>query len=216
MKPLAALFIALAPLPAAAHPHIFIDTGFEVVVDAAGHFTHVRVTWAYDEYYSLLVTEHLKLDQDYDGALTAEEQALLTGFDMNWVQGFNGDLVAELDGQALKLSGPMEATAVFSGGRVTTTHLRAVLGEPDLSGASLSLKPFDATYYTAYEVALPVTLRGGIPCMIDALAPDIEGELEQKRQMLLSIDADADLEELDIPLMGAEFATEVRVSCPGS
>lgn len=216
MKLLAALVLATAPFAAAAHPHIFIDTGFEVVVDETGHFTQVRVTWAYDEYYSLLVTEHLKVDADYDGKLTEAEKETLTGFDMQWIQGFDGDLVAELDGQVLKLSGPTKATAKFENGRITTTHVRAVLGQPDLSGASLTLKPFDPTYYTAYEVALPVTLTGGGACMIDALAPDIDGELEQKRQMLLGIDANADLEELDIPLMGAEFATEIRVSCPGS
>ncbi len=167
------VWLALAPAATLAHPHIFIDAGLEVVVDETGRLTHVRVTWAYDEYYSLLITEHLKLDADYDGQLTDEEQAILTGFDMNWVQGYEGDLVARLDGQPLKLSGPMEPTAEFANGRITTTHLRAVVGQPDLTGAALTLAAFDPTYYTAYEVTLPVRLTGGGTCMIQNLSPTL-------------------------------------------
>ena len=33
---------------------------------------------------------------------------------------------------------------------------------------------------------------------------------------LLRLDANADLEENDIPLMGGEFATEILVTCPAS
>lgn len=215
MKTLAALLLALFPLPAAAHPHIFIDTGVDVIVDASGRLTQVRVTWVYDDYYSLLITEDMGLDADHDGTLTAEEQARLTGFDMQWIDGFEGDLEAVLDGARLALSGPMEPTAELRDGRIVTTHLRAVTATPDLAGRTLTLTPYDPTYYTAYEISLPVRMVGGT-CMIENLAPDIDAGLEEKRQMLLRIDADADLEELDIPLMGAEFATQINISCPGS
>ena len=216
MRPILALIAALAPLPLAAHPHVFIGTGFEIILDANGALTHVRTTWAYDELYTLMISEDLKVDQDYDGKLTPEEEARLAGFDMQWVEGFNGDLEATLDGAPLVLSGPLEPTARIEGGRVITTHLRAVEGTPGLAGRALSLKPYDPTFYTAYSVTLPVTLTGGDACLIEAVEPDIDAALEEMRQQLLRLDKNADLEENGFPEVGAEFATDVRVSCPAS
>ncbi|GHF48780.1 DUF1007 family protein [Seohaeicola zhoushanensis] len=216
MRHALALLAVLAPLPAAAHPHVFIDTGFEVILDETGALTHVRTTWAYDEFYTLLISEDLKIDQDFDGKLTEDEQQRLTGFDMQWIEGYTGDLDARLDGQPLVLSGPLEPTAVIENGRVVTTHLRAVENAPVLAGKLLSLKPYDPTFYTAYTVALPVTLKGGDACMIEAIEPDIDAAMEDMRQQLLRLDKDADLEENGFPEVGEEFATDVRISCPGS
>lgn len=216
MTRLLTILLCAAPLPALTHPHIFVDTGLEIVLDETGALSHLKIIWAYDEYYSLLITEDLEIDQDFDGVLTEEDSARLTGFDMNWIPGFNGDLVALLDDAPLDLSGPQQPTATFQDGRITTTHVRQVVGTPNLAGHILSLRAYDETYYTAYDVTLPVTITPASTCTLDKIAPDIDGELEQMRQMLLTINADADLEENEIPLIGARFATEVRVSCPGS
>ncbi|WP_027261474.1 DUF1007 family protein [Sedimentitalea nanhaiensis] len=209
-------FLCLMPLSAAAHPHIFVDVGFDIVLDDAGSLTHLRVTWAYDDYYSLLITQDLELDQDFDGALTAEETDKLTGFDMQWVDGFNGDLEATLDDVPLDLSRPTEATAALKAGRIITTHVRSVAGAPVLAGHALSLKPYDATYYTAYEIGQPVKLIGGAGCMLDQILPDVDAQLAQMREMLLEVDASTDLQDAGLPKMGAQFATEIRVSCPAS
>ncbi|MEY8831484.1 DUF1007 family protein [Sedimentitalea sp. XS_ASV28] len=216
MTRLLAILLSAAPLPALAHPHIFIDTGLEIMLDEAGALTQVKITWTYDEYYSLLITQDLRIDQDFDGVLTSQDRERLTGFDMNWVEGYNGDLVARLDGIPLDLSGPQDPTATLQDGRITTTHVRTVAGTPDLSGRVLSLFAYDETYYSAYEISLPVRILPSSVCALDKIAPDIDNELEQMRQMLLTINADADLEENDIPLIGARFATEIRVSCPDS
>ena len=212
----ALIAIGLVPAAAAAHPHIFVDTGLELVTDDTGRLTHVRVTWAYDEYYSLLITEDLEVDQDFDQVLTEEDTRKLTGFDMQWMEGFEGDLYATLDGEALKLSGPGEATADLVEGRIVTTHLRAVTSRPLIGGHVLSIKPYDPTYYTAYEVTLPVTMSGLATCMIETVPPDIDARLAEMQQQLLRISPDADLEENDFPQVGEEFATDVRVSCPAS
>ncbi len=203
------------PVPVAAHPHVFIDTGLEFIVDETGQLTHVRVTWVYDELYSLFQLEDMKLDQDGDGLLTAAEEKFLAGFDAQWIEGYNGDLVVQAAGEPVALSGPQEATATTEDGRIVTTHLRAVEGDR-VDAKSLSAKPFDETYYTAYEVTRPVTVSGPLVCAIERLDPDIDGQLAQMRAFLLTLDADYDLEENDIPLVGESFATEIRVSCPST
>ncbi|WP_370645648.1 DUF1007 family protein [Ruegeria sp. Ofav3-42] len=215
MRWLVFLLTCCLPIPALAHPHVFIDTGLEFIVDDAGNLTHVRVTWAYDEFYSLLVLEDMNLDQDADGVLTEAEQQFLSGFDAEWVEGYNGDLVVLSNGEPVSLSGPLEPHATTEDGRIVTTHLREVEGG-SVPTAALSAKAFDETYYTAYEVTRPVTVSGPLSCQIDRFEPDIDGQLAQMQAFLKTLDADYDLEENDIPLVGENFATEIRVSCPNT
>ncbi|WP_254428612.1 DUF1007 family protein [Ruegeria atlantica] len=198
-----------------AHPHVFIDTGLEFIVDDAGQLTHVRVTWAYDELYSLYQLEDMKLDQDFDGVLTENEEKFLAGFDAQWIEGYNGDLVVFADGVPVSLSGPLEPTATTEDGRIVTTHLRAVDGDA-VSASSLTAKAFDETFYIAYELTRPVTVSGPASCQMDRIDPDIDGQLAQMQAFLLTLDADYDLEENDIPLVGENFATEIFVSCPNT
>ncbi|WP_170604647.1 DUF1007 family protein [Ruegeria arenilitoris] len=213
MRWLAITLTFCLPVPAMAHPHVFIDTGLEFIVDETGALTHVRVTWAYDEFYSLLVLEDLKLDQDADGVLSKDEEKFLAGFDAQWVEGYNGDLVVRSAGQPVLLSGPQQATATTEDGRIVTTHLRTV-ESGRIPANSLSAKAFDETYYTAYEVTRPVVISGPVSCAIERIEPDIDGQLAQMQAFLKTLDADYDLEENEIPLIGENFATEIFVSCP--
>jgi polyphosphate kinase len=209
-----AAMLAVGPTNVTAHPHVFIDTGLEVIFDAQGRLTHVKVTWKYDDLYSLLLAEDYKVDADGDGALTDAERTELTGFDADWVQGYAGDLEVMLDGQVLILSRPMEPTADMVDGRIISSHLREVTGTPKLSGDPVSFKAFDPSYYTAYDMTLPVTIAGRSDCKILRIEPDIDGQLAQMQAQLLTLDANADLEENDIPMIGGDFATNIRVTCP--
>ena len=212
---LASLSLVLAPVIAPAHPHVFIDTGVELLVDPEGRLTHVRVTWAYDELYSLLVLEDLRLDNDMDGVLSPGEEARLRGFDAQWVEDYDGDLVVVGANGKVALSRPIDATATTEDGRIVTTHLRAVEGAP-VRVQDLSLKAFDPSFYTAYDMTRPVVVTGVTGCELTRFEPDIDAELERMQTFLLTLDADADLEENDIPMVGENFTTEIRVSCPVS
>ncbi len=203
------------PVPALAHPHVFIDTGLEFFVDEAGNLTHVQVTWAYDEFYSLLLLEEYRVDQDGDGILTEAEEEFLSGFDAQWVEGYNGDLVIRMGETVIPLSGPLEPKATTEDARIVTTHLREVQGAP-VPANDLSIKAFDESFYTAYEITRPVTVSGPLACNIERTDPDIDAELAQMQAFLQSLDADYDLEENDIPLVGEKFASEIRLSCPNT
>jgi ABC-type uncharacterized transport system substrate-binding protein len=209
------LLICSAASTASAHPHIFVDTGFVFQFDAQGRLMQVEVTWAYDEFYSLLVTEDMELDADFDGKLTPQEQSALTGFDMRWIEGFNGDLEISQGVHLLPLSGPKNYTATLRDGRVITTHVRTIEGAaPD--GAPFQIKPYDKTYYTAYDVTLPVTLQGSDVCRSRVLMPDITKGLLAVQKELSALDADSDPEDKGLPNIGADLATTVIVTCAAS
>ncbi|SPH20606.1 hypothetical protein ASD8599_01345 [Ascidiaceihabitans donghaensis] len=212
-----ALLLALWPVSfgtqAAAHPHIFVDTRFEVLVDAQNNVTHIRVSWSYDDLYSLLLAEDFDIDQDGDGTLTPKETALITGFDMKWIPGYDGDLDAISAGRKLKLSAPMDYTAIMTDGIITTTHLRAVEGAPTLT-ETLTLKPYDAGFYTAYDVTRPTIITGGVGCQETLISPDIDAALEDMRTQIAQLDPNVDLEGEGFPALGEKFAPKIEITCP--
>ena len=216
MKPIMPLVIALmTAAPVAAHPHVFVDTGLELIFDEASQLTHVLVTWKYDALYSLLITEDMGLDADYDGKLTDAEQVALTGFDMNWIEGFKGDLEVLHGSDVIPLSGPTQATASFDEGQITTTHLRAVLS-PVNGTDGLIVKPYDPTYYTAYDVTLALKVSGSEACRARVKMPVMGAALEALREQLSQLDLDQDPQDAGLPNIGAQMAHDVIVTCAKS
>ncbi|MFT6674900.1 MAG: ABC-type uncharacterized transport system substrate-binding protein [Sulfitobacter sp.] len=214
--PMTGLMIALlAAPPLAAHPHIFIDTGLTLAFDRDGRLARVKVTWVYDTFYSLLITEDMALDPDFDGVLSAAELDRLTGFDMKWQDGFNGDLEVLQGGQRLPLSGPHEVTAAFAEGRITTTHWRDV-GPVQALGAGYEIRPFDATYYTAYDMTLPIRFTGTQACTARVQMPDMSGNLSALLNELSTLDADTTPQDAGLPDIGERLAQKVRVTCAAS
>ncbi len=213
MKRLAALLISLCcAAPLGAHPHIFVDTGLDLKFDGAGRLVEVKVTWAYDEFYSLLIMEDRALDSDFDGVLTPKEQADLTGFDMQWTPGFNGDLVITQGGVDLSLSGPMKPTAVYKDARIITTHVRRV--DPDqTAGVRIEVKPYDPTFYTAYDITLPVRIEGSDICGQRIEVPDLDTNLLLLRDQLNMLDVETTPEDADLPDIGGLLASTVVISC---
>jgi ABC-type uncharacterized transport system substrate-binding protein len=204
------LLAALLPMPAAAHPHVFIGTGLTLVLDDRNRLTAIRITWAYDELYSLLVLEERGLDPDYDGTLTAEELASLNGFDMAWIEGFPGDTYAMAAGAPLVLGPPRDPVTTMEEGRIVTTHTRSVEG--DAPASAVSVKAYDPTFYTAYEIDRGVTLEGGTGCEAALVPANLDAAYTMLEELLYG-PRSSEWSEDDFPEVGEAFADEVRLSC---
>jgi len=205
--------LVLAAGPALAHPHVWIDTRIEVIFNDRNEATGLRIDWTYDDLYSLFVVGELGLDPDWDGRLTAEEAARLSGFDMNWDPGFPGDTYALLDGVPLGLSRPKDWTATYVEGRVSSSHLRSFDAPVAIGAGRLVVQAFDPGYFIAYTIAFDPVLTGGQGCTAEVVLPDLDASQEELRAILAEFAPDVDL-EADFPNVGAIFAEEVRVTCP--
>jgi len=205
------LLTALLPMTAAAHPHVFIDTGLTLVLDAENRLTEIRVTWAYDELYSLLVMEEYGVDDDYDGALRPEELSVLDGFDMQWIEGFEGDTYLAKNGAALSLTGPLAHETSVENGRVVTTHTRRLAAPVALTSAVL-VKAYDPTYYTAYSVSLGASVEGGTGCAATITPADLDAAYTMLEELLYG-PRSAEFGEENFPEVGEAFADEVRLAC---
>lgn len=156
--------------PAAqAHPHIFVDAGVTLILDA-GRVTAVEVTWLYDELYTLILLEEYGLDPDFDLRLTEDEVARTLGFDLNWSFGFEGGLVMRRGEEVLSLGAPEPVSlSLLAPGQLRTVHRRAVTdatGAPDGPVQTPSETPREAFAETGAETGaetsaeIPVATSG--------------------------------------------------------
>lgn len=195
---------------AQAHPHIFIATALELQVDAAGDLTGIAVSWSYDEMYSMLLLDELSLDPDYDGVLEPGELAQLDGYDLRWMEGYEGDLYVTAPGGAAVVLGPPESLGVsFTDGVYTSRHLRRPV-QP-LPAEGLVVKAYDPTLYTAYDLTGGVTVTGNAACGVTIVPHEEDRALKDLAAELAKIPADAT--EIDFPQVGEKFADAIRVSC---
>lgn len=208
-----AVLAALAAAPAQAHPHVFVDTGLEVVFDDQGLATGLRISWTYDEYYSLVIVEERGIDADYDGNATPEEAKALAGFDMAWDDSFAGDTYALMGGADLALSRPGDWTAHYTGGKITSTHLRTFDAPVKIEAGELIVQSYDPSYYSAYAIVGIPVLAGAPPgCSVAVFAPD-EGAADAILQAAIDEQAGSTDVESTFPAIGAAYSDEARVTC---
>jgi polyphosphate kinase len=201
--------------PAFAHPHMFVDAGLQLIFDDDGRLAALRIVWAYDSYSSLLTFEDMELDPDYDGVLTEAELDRLRGFDGNWVEGYDGDIVALHGDGPVALGPPGDWTVTVQDGRIVSSHLRPVPDRPDPAAAEIVLRVFDPTYYTAYSIVTAPQIRGRDDCTGTVYGPDLEAAeavLMDALDELFPGAGPMDVDE-DFPAVGEYFADEVRVRC---
>lgn len=203
MRSAAALALALLPGLAPAHPHIFVDTTLRLVTDDSGQITGVEVVWTYDELFSLLILEDMGLDTDYDGVLTSPELEQLQGFDMNWIEGYHGDLFASRDGADLSLGPPQPRSTAFDDGKITSVHFRTIAAP----GEKVTLRAYDPTFYTAYDLTGGVAAPEG--CEVRINRPDLDAAYAAVEEELKDMPPDPE----DYPPVGDLFADTVVVTC---
>ncbi len=196
----------------AAHPHVFVDTGIEVIFDDQGRAEALRLTWTYDDLFSLLILEDRSMDADFDGVLTVEETAAIQGFDMAWEAGYPGDTYAVLGNAALTLSGPSDWTTTYADGRLTSTHLRRFADPVRVEDQPLVVQVYDPSFYTAYTIASDTVVTGDADCRAQNFEPDRAAADAQLQASMTEMAGSAGLEG-DFPAIGAAYAEEARITC---
>lgn len=211
---LAVMALGLCAPSAHAHPHIFIDSGVEAVFDDQGRVTALRISWAYDDFYSLLMIEDMGLDPDGDSILTPEEQSKLSGFDMDWDADYDGDLYVLAGAEAVTMGRPMAFDARYEEGIITSTHMRQ-LATPLAPGVDgLVVQIYDSGFYTAYRINAGAVLTGAPQgCTAAVFEPDLDAADLKLQEILAEYQGDESI-EMEFPAVGANYADEVRITCP--
>lgn len=217
---IAALCLSLSPAAAWAHPHVYIDAGLTLIHDENGAVTGFEVEWSYDELYSLLIIEDMGLDQDGDGVLTDEENALIQGFDSDWEPGFDGRLYPRVDGEPVALEDVRNFTAEYRDGRLISRHLHP-LAEPLAMKAPLQVQVYDPEFYVDFSMPEAPVVEGREDCRVDLTQGDPSAAPDAYREAIEAVlgsgadPAAADVVTVDIGAAGADQASIRCGSEPG-
>lgn len=212
---LAGLFAVLLPGGLAAHPHVFVDAEVEVVLGADGAMQGVRLTWVYDDLFSLMLTEELGIDPDGDLVLTEDEAAALQDFVLDWPEDFGGDLHVTRAAIPLALGPRRDGAVALEEGRVRESHFRP-LAAPLKMDAPVQVQVFDPFYYVAYDVLPGVRVTGGEDCVATLQKADLNAAYALVDEVLYGRPASDVGPEEEFPEVGHAFADTITVTCAAS
>lgn len=209
----ALVVILTCALPAAAHPHIFIDARVVLVFDETGGIARLQHEWTFDPSFSAWTTQGL--DADEDGAVTSAEMQALADENMVGLASYRFYTYAAVGAQEIEFEPVGDQAMTYEDGRVTLRYSVQPTKPVTLDG-TLELAVNDPEYYVAITIAGEdaVTLENApTGCAVEVREPQpMSREVEEQLYAL-----GPEVLELPPDLAAAMRGTQgmVLVTCPG-
>lgn len=201
---------ALAPLPALAHPHVWITSRAEIVFDAQGRIAGVRHAWTFDPAYSAFATQGL--DADGDGTTSPEELAALAKENTGNLAEFGYFTRLKVGGAVQALADPTEPRMVLSDGRATLGFTLPLKEPVAPKRGAASLEVYDPTFFVAFALAEgedAARLKGApAGCAVTLTRPKAPPASDQPMSEAFFSALTA------ASSFGAQFANRILVACP--
>jgi ABC-type uncharacterized transport system substrate-binding protein len=177
-----AIGASLVALPAAAHPHVFVDAREELVFDPAGKITSVRHIWQFDEAFSAFAVQGL--DKNGDGKLDDDELQPLAKVNVDSLQEYDFFTVLTVGRQRETFVPPKEYWLEFRGSRLTLFYTLPLKAPVAMTGKA-TLEVFDPEYFVAFDFpkSAAVKLDGAPKGCAAAIQPPRELDAQTMAQM---------------------------------
>ncbi|MBN9305781.1 MULTISPECIES: DUF1007 family protein [unclassified Devosia] len=205
---------ALLPLPALAHPHIFVDAKAAITFNDAGEVVSIHNTWTFDQAYSAWSIQGL--DTNNDGKYSRAELQPLADDNMNGLADYQYYTFAgEGNDPNLPFSHGSHASIDYDG-KQTTLNFDVALAKPYAIRKSLELSIDDPEYYVAitFHDASDVTLVNA-PKNCSIAMQDAKEMPPELADALYALPPDVTKlpPELEQALRGMQGA--ILINCPG-
>ncbi|WP_175478718.1 DUF1007 family protein [Rubrimonas cliftonensis] len=203
---------ALSPVagPAAAHPHVFVDAEIVFRLGEGGALEALRVTWAFDAFYSMLLLAEMGMDPV--AAPDAAALAALAALQPDWARDFGGAGAARYDEAEIALAPAEAVSAEVADGRLRIAFDRPLAAPVDPSAGAVLAEVYDPTFFVAYSMleAPRVEGPGAEDCsaVLRPFAPNQETDALQSALMALGMD-----ETPETPQVGRVFADSAALTC---
>lgn len=205
----AAIALALQPLPALAHPHIFAEARLEVVADA-GKITEIRNVWRFDDVFSSSVL--LDFDKNTNLKLDPDELKEIADTIRTSTGDYDYFTFITDNGNPVKLATPDVFNVDFKDNQLLVFFIVKPQTTVPLKG-KLSFGIYDPTFYTSIDFAKDGDLATEGPgfegCKREVIRPDPDAVMAQNQNMM----TEAFFNNPGGSDMGKLFATRLEVSC---
>ena len=205
----AAIALALQPLPALAHPHIFAEARLEVVADA-GKITEIRNVWRFDDVFSSSVL--LDFDKNTNLKLDPDELKEIADTIRTSTGDYDYFTFITDNGNPVKLATPEVFNVDFKDNQLLVFFIAKPEKTLPLKG-KLAIGVYDPTMYTAIDFAKDEDIAtegdGFKICKRAVVRPDPDEVMAQNQANLTEAffndPAGTDMSKL--------FATRLELTC---
>lgn len=205
--------VTASALPAAAHPHVFVDARTQIVFDDKGEIVAIRQIWRFDDAFSAFASQGL--DKDGDGILTVEELQPLAKVNVDSLKDYDYFTFLRVGGKRVGFKIPTEYWLQSTDGFLTLFHTLNLIQpvKPDAVGVTLDV--YDPGYFVDFQMVEkdPIVLekapaackadlqRKGAP---DAATAAILGQIPASERELPA----------NLKALTSDLANRITVRCP--
>jgi ABC-type uncharacterized transport system substrate-binding protein len=207
---LAAAALTSLPLPAFAHPHIFVDARLEVLAGPDGTVTELRNVWRFDEVFSSSVL--LDFDKNSDLKLDEHELAALGETMRKSLADFHYFTTISVNGKEIPISKPDMIHVTYEDQQILAFFAVKPAQPVQLKGR-LSFGVYDPSMYTAVDFPKDTDLvtdgKAFATCKRKVIRPDPDQVIAENKSSL----TDAFFNDPTGTNMTKLFATRLEVTC---
>jgi nickel/cobalt transporter (NicO) family protein len=205
--------LVLFAVPAAAHPHVWIEARSDVVFDDRGRIIAINHEWTMDEMYTEAAVDGL--DKNGDGTYSADELEQLTKENIESLKEYSYFTYLRAGNRQIAFADVVEAGQLWNNKRLKL-HFQLPLQEPiDPKTAAVIYRVYDPGFFIAIEFQGKdaISALGPLPegCRLDLQAPVSDQQTAETKAMLATkgVEWQAPPEED----FGAMFAQPIAVLC---
>ncbi len=196
--------------PAAAHPHVWIDSKTTLLFDAEQRVAALEIVWRFDEFYSIYAIEGL--DKNDDGVLEPAELQPLAKLNVTSLKDYRYFTYVRANGRDTAYGEVVDYGSRFEDGILSLRFVLPLKEPVDPRLAQLSFTSFDPSFYISIEPQpeAPVVLSGAVPEGCRVLLD--RGDETESLNLAESLFVDATAADS----IAAEFASRAALDCATS
>jgi len=141
--------VLLAAVPAAAHPHVWVNAREEILFNEQGEIKAIRSAWVFDEMYSAFATEGLSKDGK---PATPEQLAPLAKTNVESLAEFDYFVFAKNGGAKIPFEPPVDYRLEERADKRVILSFTLPLKAPVKASKAFSLQVYDPTYFVAFSL----------------------------------------------------------------
>ncbi|PTW63286.1 ABC-type uncharacterized transport system substrate-binding protein [Breoghania corrubedonensis] len=140
----------LGALPAASHPHVFVEARSELVFDKEARLVSIRHVWRFDPAFTAFAVQGL--DANGDGVLTHDELQPLAKVNVESLKEYDFFTYLSVARKDQKFVDPSEYWLDFSDGRLTLFYTLPLAKPVAVAGKKTILEVYDPSYFVDFSM----------------------------------------------------------------